>query len=63
MYEFEVKAMSCGHCVKKVTQAIQSQDPSAKVTIDLVAKRVKIESQSVEAVLRRALEEANYPVA
>ncbi len=62
MYDFEVKAMSCGHCIKKVTQAIQRQDPSAKVSIDLATKRVKIESHSEEALLRRALEDADYPV-
>lgn len=62
MYDFEVKAITCGHCVKRVTQTILAQDPSAKVTIDLATKRVKIESHSEEAALRRALKEADYPV-
>ncbi len=61
MYEFEVKGMSCGHCVQSVTRAIYSQDPSAKVSIDLATKRVKVESQADEGAIRRTLADADYP--
>ncbi|MNR64468.1 Heavy-metal-associated domain protein [compost metagenome] len=36
--------MSCGHCVKAITQALQSKDPAASVRIDLAAKEVGVES-------------------
>ncbi|SEQ18025.1 copper chaperone [Solimonas aquatica] len=61
MYEFEVKDMNCNHCVQSVTRAIQSQDPGAKVSIDLATKRVKVESQADETAIRRALADADYP--
>jgi copper chaperone len=35
MYTFKVNDMGCGSCVNKITQAIQNQDPEAKVVVDL----------------------------
>ena len=43
MLEFQVQGMSCGHCVKAVTQAVQSVQPEARVEIDLEAGRVRID--------------------
>jgi copper chaperone len=44
MQVFKVQGMSCGHCVKAITQALQAQDPAASVRIDLAAKEVGVES-------------------
>lgn len=44
MQVFNVQGMSCGHCVKTITQALQSKDPAASVRIDLAAKEVGVES-------------------
>ncbi|VVP61266.1 heavy-metal-associated domain-containing protein [Pseudomonas silesiensis] len=44
MQVFNVQGMSCGHCVKAITQALQSKDPAASVRIDLAAKEVGVES-------------------
>lgn len=44
MQVFNVQGMSCGHCVKAITQALQAQDPAASVRIDLAAKEVGVES-------------------
>jgi copper chaperone len=62
VYEFEVKKISCGHCVATVTRAIQTKDPKAKVNVDLATKRVSIKSDVAESDLRRALAAADYPV-
>eukprot|EP01030_Chromulinospumella_sphaerica_P024841 gene24841-24944_t len=32
--------MTCGHCVRAVTQAVQALDPAASVKVDLGAKEV-----------------------
>ena len=37
---FHVPGMSCGHCVRSVTEAVQGIDPSARVAVDLQAKTV-----------------------
>jgi len=61
MIEFEVKNMSCGHCVGMVTQAVKLVDPDAKVEVDLGGKKVKIESDKNRASLSEALAAAGYP--
>ncbi|GAB6408669.1 heavy-metal-associated domain-containing protein [Pseudomonas sp. MHK4] len=44
MQVFNVEGMSCGHCVKAITQAVQAQDPAASVRVDLAAREVGVES-------------------
>ena len=49
MQVFSVEGMTCGHCVRAVTQAVQSQDPAASVKVDLAAKAVSVESSRLSA--------------
>jgi copper chaperone len=44
MQVFNVQGMSCGHCVRAITQALQARDPAASVRVDLAAKEVGVES-------------------
>ena len=44
MQVFNVEGMSCGHCVRTITQAVQAKDPAASVRVDLAAKEVGVES-------------------
>jgi copper chaperone len=62
MTELKVAGMSCQHCVKSVTQAIQSLDPQARVEVDLGAGRVKVDSALAPAALARAIDDAGYTV-
>ena len=58
MQVFSVEGMTCGHCVRAVTQAVQSQDPAASVKVDLAAKEVGVESRlSAEQVVSLITEE------
>jgi len=58
MQVFSVEGMTCGHCVRAVTQAVQSQDPAASVRVDLAAKEVGVESRlSAEQVISLISEE------
>jgi copper chaperone len=61
MIEFKIDAMSCGHCVKSITETVQTLDPKATLTTDLESKKVSINSQLDSAVLKAALTEAGYP--
>ena len=49
MNTFEVKDMTCGHCVSTITKAIKAMDPDARVQIDLATHRVGIESSDASA--------------
>lgn len=62
MQVFNVQGMTCGHCVRAVTQAIHAVDESAKVDIDLASGEVRIESQAPAPSLREAIEEEGYKI-
>lgn len=58
MQIFSVEGMTCGHCVRAVTQAVQSKDPAASVNVNLSAKEVGVESRlSPEEVISLITEE------
>lgn len=65
MIAFEVQDMTCGHCVRTITQAVQALDPQAQVQIDLATHRVAIEAARADAAaLQEAIREAGFtPVA
>ncbi len=60
MVSFDVKDMSCGHCVATITKAVQGIDPGARVTADLAVRRVEVESTAAADRIRGAIEDAGY---
>jgi copper chaperone len=60
LIQFNIPQMSCGHCVKAVTQAVQEVDPQAKVQVDLASKRVEVESRVERQKIVDSLAEAGY---
>ena len=60
---FTVTGMTCGHCEKAVTRAIQQADPQAEVKIDRSQNLVQIESAQARETLARAIAEEGYAVA
>jgi copper chaperone len=60
---FTVTGMTCGHCEKAVTRAIQEADPQAQVKIDRSQNKVEIESTQARDTLAKAIVEEGYAVA
>jgi copper chaperone len=60
MIQFNIPQMSCGHCARAVTEAVQEIDANAKVDVDLVSKKVQVESTADPQKLAAALAEAGY---
>lgn len=60
---FQVSGMTCGHCEKAVTRAIQQLDPQAEVKIDRSRNLVEVQSQQPHEALARAIAEEGYAVA
>lgn len=58
---FEVGGMSCGHCVKAVTTAVQEIDAQARVDVALDTGRVTVESSQPRDAIAKAIEAAGYP--
>lgn len=63
MLEYDIAKLSCGHCVRAVTEAVQEVDPAARVEVDLGRKHVSILTQAEAARIVAALAEAGYPPA
>lgn len=61
MTSFEVKDMTCGHCVSTITKAVKAVDHGAKIQIDLATHRVTIDATKADAAdLSDAIKEAGY---
>lgn len=61
MIAFEVKDMSCSHCVRAITAAVAGVDRDAKVEIDLARHLVTVESSAADAgSIGAAITEAGY---
>jgi copper chaperone len=64
MIEFNVQAMSCGHCIGVVTETIHQVDPNARVEVDLAQKKVKVDAGDEQRqAMADALTGAGYPPA
>ncbi|MGE5453103.1 MAG: heavy-metal-associated domain-containing protein [Acidobacteriota bacterium] len=61
-HQLQVKGMSCQHCVKAITQAIQTQDPQAAVTVDLPQGQVSVQSALSQDAIVQAITEEGYEV-
>ncbi|KQO44071.1 cation transporter [Pseudomonas chengduensis] len=63
MKQFKVGGMSCGHCVRAVTQAIQALEQTARVEVDLAAGLVRVEGSLDASQIQAAIREEGYEVA
>lgn len=63
MQLFKVQGMSCGHCVRAITQAVQARDQAAEVQVDLAAGEVRVASRLPAAEVIEAIAEEGYAVA
>ena len=63
MTTFHIPAMSCGHCVRSITEAVQATDAQAQVQADLPTQSVHINSTTPPEALAAALAAAGYPPA
>ncbi|MCD6674604.1 MAG: cation transporter [Burkholderiaceae bacterium] len=60
MTTYDVKGMTCGHCVRAVTAAVQQVDAQARVEVDLAAGKVQVDSTMPAPAIERAIAEAGY---
>ena len=61
-HELQVKGMSCQHCVKAVTQALQARDADALVSVDLPAGKVSVRTQLSREATAAAITDEGYEV-
>jgi len=58
--ELTLPTMTCGHCVRTVTQTVKGIDAAAKVEIDLPTHRVQIQSSHDRQEFATALSAEGY---
>lgn len=63
MIELHLPDMTCGHCVRTVTEVARRLDPQAQVQTDLVTHTARFVTKAEEQALRHALEEEGYRAA
>ena len=59
---FQVGGMTCGHCARAVTRAIQDLDTDAQVVIDLGTGGVAVDSKLAAESLAAAIRAEGYAV-
>lgn len=55
-----VEDMTCGHCVKAITKAVEEAAPGAHVSADTASKIVKVSGAPDSAKVEAAVREAGY---
>ena len=56
----QIKGMTCEHCVRAVTKALQGVAGVANVSVDLSAGRARVDGPADPASLLRAVEKQGY---
>ncbi|QDR35136.1 heavy-metal-associated domain-containing protein [Pseudomonas aeruginosa] len=60
MQVFKVQGMTCGHCVRAITHAVQAKDSAADVQVDLGAGEVRVASRLDSPQVLEAIREEGY---
>ncbi len=60
MQLFNIPDMTCGHCVRTITQAVRSIDAAAQVQADLATHSIRVTSDASAASLSAAIAAAGY---
>jgi copper chaperone len=60
--KFTVSGMTCGGCIKAVTNAIQFADPLAQVKIDLASQTIELETQLNSNEAQQLIADAGFPI-
>ena len=62
MQVFQVQGMSCAHCVRAITQALQAVDAGAVVEVDLAAGEVRVGSTLSAEQIAALIADEGYEV-
>ena len=63
MLTLDIPNMTCGHCVRAISQAVTAADSAAHVQADLTKRQVQVETTASRDAVVASLIEAGYPPA
>lgn len=58
--QFHIENMTCGGCVRGVTRAIHSVDPTAEINANLATHKVEVATRAPREQLVAALTDAGF---
>ncbi|UYZ84253.1 heavy-metal-associated domain-containing protein [Entomomonas sp. E2T0] len=58
--KFYIPDMTCNHCVKTLTSAIQDKDQNAQLEIDLAKHELTIQGTSNPSLIEEIIKEAGF---
>jgi copper chaperone len=61
MTTFKVDKMHCDACARRVSKAVESAQPGARVTVDVKAGRVAVEPAVDPSRIAESISKAGYP--
>jgi len=59
-HDFAIPNLSCGHCVRAVTEAVKAADPAGEVKADPATRQVEVNSTLPREAVAAVLAEAGY---
>ncbi len=59
-HEFSIPNLSCGHCVRAVTEAVKAVDAASEVKADPATRQVAVLTELPREAVERALADAGY---
>ncbi len=62
MFEIEINGMTCGGCVKSITNSLQKIDTNAKIDISLEKQLARIETTLTQDKIIAAIEGSGFDV-
>lgn len=62
MQTYKVSGMTCGHCAKAVTRAVEALPSVERALVDLSRGELTVEGEANEQAIGQAITEAGYHV-
>lgn len=62
MHEVKVSGLTCGGCVKSLSNALKAIDSKLEVDVDLNTQMVRIKSEKSQEEIALTIEEAGFKV-
>jgi len=60
--KIQLEGMSCGHCVKHVTEALEALDHTTDIQVELGTQSVVLHTEVNDELIKQAIDEAGYTV-
>ncbi len=61
MLTLSIPAISCGHCVRAITDTVLALDPDAVVQVDIATRTAVIDTRADSATVLDKLADEGYP--